>query len=193
VAATNISLGESQDASTWIADDAGSQKVMTACLTDDDTTAACNVGSVAKIGKAPDDILRIELPNLSTIVAGDTVTFEITATHNIGTFALLPYTSTIAVSDTNKITVAGGTGSKVFTLTSSFISDLFDQGGGTWAARLTEDAGISGDFQLAEVDSDLTAAPAAPSMDSWHPETQQPVQTEVAMVASGMYPGKDVQ
>ena len=158
--ATDPSLVTSVDTTGWDQVDVSELKDMTTCCTDDNTTAACNVGSVAKVGKSPDDALRIELPNLTTITNVDTVTCEITAVHNISGFALLPYNGATSVDVTNKITATGSTGTKVFTLTTAFIGDLFDQGSGTWACRLTEDNGISGDYQIAETDADLTVGVA---------------------------------
>lgn len=155
--ATDPSKVASMDAAAWDSADISELSDDTTCATDNNLLVTCN----GKIGKAPDDVLRIELPNLSTIAVGDTITVEITGIHNVGTLALLPYNAASTVLTTNKITVTGATGTIVFTLTQAFIDDLFDQGGGTWAARLTEDLGISGDFSYTEVDSDLTLGGAA--------------------------------
>ena len=156
MAATDPSRVASRDASAWDAVDGAEQSEATACAIDNDLTVQCD----GKIGSDPDDVLRIEFPNFSTIANGDTVTVEVLAVHNIGSFALLPYKADDTVVTTNKITVTGGTGSIVFTLTTAFIGDVEDQGSGTWACRLTEDLGISGDYKYAEVDGDLTVSAA---------------------------------
>lgn len=126
-------------------------------IIDDDT-----VTGVGKQGKAPNDILRVEFPGKADIAAGDTVTVWTGMTHNYTTMALLPYDAAGGVDETNRISVAVAA-ETIFTLTSGFITALFDQGGGTWAARIAEDTvAIDGDVEIAEVDSNLTTAPAGP-------------------------------
>lgn len=74
--------------------------------------------------------------------------------------ALLPYTSATAVSATNKISVlpiGNGPSELVYTLTSGFIGDLFDQGSGSFDVRWAPDNDGAGDIQWSEVDADLTA------------------------------------
>jgi len=157
--AVSPTFAKSMDAAGWTDDDGSAVKDMLTCLDDDNTANACNVGDVAKIGKGPDDILRIEFPGLDDIANGDTITIEVTSNHNVGIKAILPYDGSLSVDATNGITNAGGTGSLVFTITTAFIGDLLDQDTfGTWAARLTEGGGISGDMQISEVDSNLTVA-----------------------------------
>ena len=138
MASQDPTLVASYDATSWIADDGAQIDDRTSCATDDEIPTNC----VDKIGKNPDDVLRIEIPTLADAANGGTITVEITDVHQISGFAMLPYTSAVAVSATNKITASGGTGTKVFTLTTDFLNDLHDLGSGKAAVRLTEDNGI---------------------------------------------------
>ena len=158
MAATDPTYAKPHDASAWDAADGSAIEDWLTSLTDDDTTS----DSGNKQGKGPDDILRLEFPNLSTIAVGDTVSVWIIALHNYGTGALLPYSSATGVTTTDKITVTMvDDAENVFTLTQAFIDDLFDQGSGTWAARFVEDGEINGDINITEIDSNLTVTGAA--------------------------------
>ncbi len=159
MAATSPTHASSYDASAWDAADGSVVADYLSTLDDNDTAVG-----VVKQGKAPDDILRIEFPNLASIVNTDTVSVWAIGAHNYVTMALLPYNAAGTVLTTNKITLtaqaAPGGGETKFTLTTAFIGDLFDQGGGTWAARVVEDGEIAGDINISEIDSDLTAGAA---------------------------------
>lgn len=146
------------DAAAWNSADISEISDDTTCATDNNLVVQCN----NKVGKSPDDVLRIEFPDLSTIAVGDTVTIQQIGYHNVATLALLPYDGASSVLTTNKITFTTGSTPEaaVFTLTQAFIDDLFDQGSGTWACRLTEDNGLSGDYKYSEVDGDLTTGVA---------------------------------
>lgn len=126
------------------------------CLDDGNTGVEC-----IKVGKAPDDLLRVTFSADPTLLqTTDTITSFDVGFHNMSVLALYPYTTATAVSATNKITNSGGSGTLVFTLTQAFIDDLFDQGSGSFAVRIHEDAWDiitnPGDFKEAEVDADLT-------------------------------------
>lgn len=158
--ATNPTAAKTHDATTWDGADGSEIASYLAGLTDGNIA----ITQVSQ-GLAPDDILRIELPNKSTIAVGDTVTVWVgteeidevpSALINYGTMALLPYDAAGTVTTGNKITVTAAVGVNLFTLTQAFIDDLFDQGSGTWAARIVEDGEISGFAGISEVDSDLT-------------------------------------
>lgn len=158
MAAVDPTYAKPHDATAWDAADGAAIEDWLTSLTDDDTTT----DSSNKQGKSPDDILRLEFPNLSTIAVGDTVSVWIIALHEYVTGALLPYDGASSVLTTNKITVTMVDDSEnIFTLTQAFIDDLFDQGSGTWACRFVEDGEIAGDTNITEIDSDLTLAAAA--------------------------------
>jgi hypothetical protein len=154
MAAQDPTYAQTHDATAWNAADGAAVTDILTCATDNVTNVNC-----VKQGKAPDDILRIQFPGLSTIAVGDTVSIHFSAIHNYGTMALVPYSSASGVTTTNRLTyVVSGGSPAVFTLTAAFIADLFDQGSGTWAARIVEDSEIAGDIGIDEVDSDLTLA-----------------------------------
>jgi len=158
VTSVNASKVATFDATAWDAADGAQVTDVTTCMTDNDTVVAC-----VKVGKDPDDIMRAEYNvDPAGLLAGDTLDLWISTLHNVTDVALLPYIGAGTVSTTNKIVVTASTGAfNTFTLTSAFISDLFDQGGGSFAARFVEDLGISGDFGVNELDADLTGAAVA--------------------------------
>lgn len=150
MAANDPTYAQTHDASSWSAADGSSVTNVLTCVTNGNTAELC-----VKPGKAPDDILRIEFDHLATIAVGDTITIWTNGLHQYVTMALIPYSTAGGVDTGNKITQTAAS-ETIFTLTSGFIGALHDLGSGTWAARIAEDLGSTGDFQLAEVDSDLT-------------------------------------
>ncbi len=156
--ATSPTYARSHDASDWDADDGSEVADYLTGLDDNDTGT-----NVVKLGKAPDDIVRVEFPNLATLTTSDTVSVYWGSLHNFVTMTLVPYDAAAGVDTTNNIIVAVDLipSPAVFTLTSGFIAALHDLGSDTWAARITENGGIGGDVQLREVDSDLTEAAGA--------------------------------
>ena len=153
-------LVETQDCNTADSEsaDLGQVSDITTCATNNDLLGGCK-----SVGKGSDDVGRAEWSGLADIAANDTITIHFGMTHNYDVMKLLPYDAATTVVNTNKLTytMSGGTPA-VFTLTSGFITDLFDQGSGTWAVRFTEDTtAIDGDFTLTEVQADLTQAGAA--------------------------------
>jgi hypothetical protein len=150
--AVDPTYGQSHDAADWDAADGAAVTDALADLTDDDTAT-----TAVTQGQGTNDIVRMEFPGLSGIAAGDTITVHFDMTMNYTTMVLLPYSSATGVTTTNKLsyTMSGGTPA-VFTLTSAWITDLFDQGSDTFACRIVEDLEIDGSVELTEVDSDLT-------------------------------------
>jgi len=129
-------------------------------LTDNNT-----ITSAITLGSAQNNILRLEFPNIGSLSPGDTVKIYFNNANNMDLLDLVPYIGPFSVSTTNKLTYnVGGGGIATYTLTAAFIADLYDQGSGTWAARVVEDGILDGTVWLAEVDSDLT--PPSPDTDS---------------------------
>lgn len=151
MASTDPSFASSIDLSAWDAADTSVLTDYLSSLIDGNTTVP-----VVNVGQAPNDGLKIKLPSLSTIKPGDTISVWIRALSTYATMALLPYDASGTVATGNKLTVSAVIGKNKFTLTQAWIDDLFNQGGGVWAARIVEDSGISGHSTLAEVDSDIT-------------------------------------
>jgi len=148
----NVSSSRAWGASDWDTDDVTELTDHLSALDDNDTATA-----VFKLGKSPDDILRVEIVNLATITTSDTITVAFGNDHNFATLSLIPYDGAASVDTANQVTYAVSGGSPaVFTLTSGFIAALHDLGSDTWAYRLAEDGGISGDLQINELDADLT-------------------------------------
>jgi len=146
-------FASSKNVSSWDDGDSGTVADYLAGLTNGNP-ASWQV----RCGLDPDDALRVEFPNLSTIAAGDTVSVWITDTVTFSTMAVLPYNTSIDVTTANKLTQSASVGENTFTLTQAFIDDLYDLGSGTWALRIVEDAGISGYAEIAEIDADLTTS-----------------------------------
>ena len=128
-------------------------------LSDDNTTT-----EIIKVGKSPEDILRLDYAIDPTgLAVGDTITAHTIGFHNITDLALYAYDTANGVASGSKIVIVGATasGANVFTFTQAFIDDLLDQGGGSFSVRIHEDAwDIStnaGDYKLAEVDADGNA------------------------------------
>lgn len=118
---------------------------------------------VIKLGKDPEDIMRLDYAeDPANLQVGDTITSFDVGFHNVSELAIYPYDTSTSVDATNKIVSGTGSGTNVFTLTSGFIGALLDQGGGTFAIRLHENAwDISsnpGDIKFTEVEADLTTA-----------------------------------
>lgn len=164
MAARDPSYCKSHDASDWLAVDGSALIDMIAgvgcppdTVIDDDTVIA-----VAKIGKAPDDVMRVEVDSGGLPAVDDTVTIHFGMTHNFDTAVILAYGSSFTDPvETGKLTyaVSGGTPA-VFTITQAFIDELTLNGAGdTWAFRFSEDGGFSGndDISVNEVDLDITA------------------------------------
>ena len=132
--------------------------------TDGDTNSNVTAANNWKIGKAPDDAMRIEFAeDKANIAVSDTVTVYHASLHNWGDSELIPYSgSATAVVLTNKLTATPSGGTSVFTLTQAFIDDLFDLGSGKWGCRFMEkDSFQAGDTSIQEVEGDLTTgAPA---------------------------------
>lgn len=179
--AVSPTYGKTHDCADREADDGAAQTDWLAgvgcppeTIDDDDTTT-----SVGKQGKSPDDILRVEFPGKDDIAAGDTVTVWTGMAHNYSTMALLPYNAAGGVDET-KIISAAVVAETIFTLNAGFIAALFDQGSGTWAARICEDSfTIDGDLEIREVDSNLTVAagglPIPVAMNSYRQHHQSVV------------------
>lgn len=160
MAAADPTLVQALAATSWTADDGTEQADLTTEAIDDDTSTAINAAAASKIGKGGSphgDVLRCEFDGFADLAVDDTISIWITGIHNVGTLAMLAYTDADTVTTTDKITVTMATGELVFTLTSGFITALNEIGTDQFAVRFTEDLGISGDFQLAEIDADLTA------------------------------------
>ena len=130
--------------------------------TDNDTTTSIPAALNWKIGKSPDDAMRIEYAeDKADIASGDTITVFHGMLHNWGDSQLLAYTSATAVTKTDQLNATPSGGTSVFTLTTAFIGQLFDQGSGKWAVRFSEkDSYLAGDTNIQEVDADLTVSGA---------------------------------
>jgi len=157
MAANDPTYCKTHDATAWDADDGSAVTDILTCVTDDDTSTSC-----AKQGKNPDDIIRIEYPDLLNFVAGvDSVTVHFGNDHNYTVIALLPYDGAISVLTTNKLTYAISSGTPaVFTPDANFLADLHDLGSGKGAVRIVEDGEIDGDLAINECQSDFTGGGA---------------------------------
>jgi len=145
----------------WLDADSFVDATLTTEATDDDTTTEINAAAASKIGKggAPHgDVLRVQFSSgFDDIASGDTITIELGGLHNVSDIAMLAYTTTTAVTATDKVVQTSVSGTTTWTFTSAFITALNDLGSGVFACRFAEDLGLSGDWKLAEVDADLTA------------------------------------
>ncbi|MFQ5771896.1 MAG: hypothetical protein ACE5HX_15280, partial [bacterium] len=154
VSATPLSDAISYQLSTWNGTDGTSNGSQLTCATDGSTSTTC-----ARVAKNPHYAIRIEfVSGLSALTSGDTVTVNVKMLRGSGNMVLLPYTSSNGVSTTNKISVSPVVGNNVFTLTTAFINDLFDQGGGAFAFRLTTDGSLFDRFEYTEIETNLTAS-----------------------------------
>lgn len=152
--------GDLADDGTRHSDD-GSPPSYLSQLIDNDTGSG-----VLKPGKGgtDGDALRIEYANGGLPSPGDTISIWLTAVHQIDDgIEIQAYTDANSVTATAKIIIAApiSTGENIYTLTSGFIAELGDVGGGNFAVRFQPQAQEAGDVQVSEVDADLSAAPAA--------------------------------
>ena len=143
---------------TWSGSDNFDTADWTSVLTNGNTSLPNNLVGTGIY----DTVLRCTYSGLSTLKAGDTITAWVASLSTYATMALLPHTSSSAVSATNKITLSAATGANVFTLTQAFIDDLVDLGSDTFRVRFVEDGGISGTAGFAEIDADLSTEGGSP-------------------------------
>lgn len=164
MSSVNPTSTNTRDASAWNAADGAFQGEWVSLLTNGNTS-----NGIVAVGAAPNDILQIKFPGLSTLKSGDTISVWVTALSTFATMALLPYDSNTTVDTSNKITLSASTGENKFTLTQAFIDDLFDIGG-SFRVRITEDSGISGSATIAEIDANLSVGtggdPGSPGSSS---------------------------
>jgi hypothetical protein len=152
--AVNPIYAQSHDATQYNTSDGAAVADYLTLLTDDNLTTPSFLA-----GKGPDDILRLNYPGKLGLAVGNTFSFHYTATHSYGSATLMPYSGALSVNDPNKIVVAPSGSPIVFTLTFGFINNLFDQGGGVFSVRFTENSvsfPTNGYVTMTEVDADLT-------------------------------------
>ena len=161
MAALDPSLVQALAATAWDAADGAEQADLTTEATNDTTGAGINVAGASKVGKGGSphgDILRVAFDqDFGGVAVNDTITVEIESIHNVDDLAILAYTAATTVTTTAKIVVTMATGPLVFTLTQAFIDELVELGTDGWAVRVVEDLSTGGDWQLSEVDADITA------------------------------------
>jgi len=166
MAATDPSKVEAIElvSNSWTGDDESVAATLTTEAIDDDTTTEINALDVSKIGKGGGvhgEALRIEFSSgFGDLAANDTITVWLGGLHAVNDLAMLAYTDVNTVTTTDKIVETSVSGQTIFTLTSAFITALNDLGSGSFAVRIVEDLGVSGDWKIAEVDADLTVGGA---------------------------------
>lgn len=164
MAALDPSLVQAINATAWDAADGTEAADLTTEATNDTTGAGINVLSASKIGKGGGvhgDVLRVAFDqDFAGVAVNDTVTIELEGLHTVADLAMLAYTAATTVTTTAKIVATSVSGTTVFTFTQAFIDELVELGTDGWAVRFAEDTGLSGDWQLSEVDADITAGAA---------------------------------
>ena len=150
------------DIASRLAADTAELTDLTPCVTDGVTGTSCNVGNVKKIGKSPDDALRVEFAeDKANLAVGNTITLHLEGAHNWTVGELLAYNSATGVTATARLTATLSGGTCVFTITAAWIAELFDQGSGKWAFRFNEDNSfLDGDIKISEIEADLTVGAA---------------------------------
>lgn len=116
---------------SWLAVD-GLATDITTCMTDGNLGSNCGADI-----RAGNNALRMEVNQDPTGVTSFTARVEISQVMTAGDYAMLAYDSATTVVTTDKIVVnIGATGTFDFVATAGFISQLFDQGGGSFAVRI---------------------------------------------------------
>ncbi len=161
MAALDPSLVQALAATAWDTADGAEQADLTTEATNDTTGAGINVATASKIGKGGSphgDIMRVAFDQDFPPSVNDTVTVELEGLHNVSDMAMLAYDAATTVVTTAKIVQTSVSGTTVWTFTQAFIDELVELGSGGWAVRIVEDLSTGGDWQLSEVDANITPA-----------------------------------
>jgi len=138
---------------TWDATDVGTTDVTTN-LTDSNPTTFSTLNPTTPI-----DGIRVDFTGLADLQSGDTISIDIESLGSWGSdLALLPYNASTGVTTTNKVTLTPvSLSTNIFTLTTSFITDLFDQGSDQFSVRVVQDLSLTDNgLEISEVTSNLT-------------------------------------
>jgi len=161
MAAVDANLVQAVDLSSWTATDGTVQADLTTEAADNDLTTAINAATASKIGKGGSPhghCLRVHYNSgRGDLSDGDSITIDLEGLHNVSDIAMLAYDTTTTVVTTAKVVATSVSGSTVFTITTAIIAEL-DTTDDSFTFRFVEDLGMSGDWQLSEVDSDLSEA-----------------------------------
>ncbi len=134
---------------SWLVADGASTDI-TACMTDENLGTNC--GSEIR---AINNALRLEVMKDPATLTSLTMRLEVSGVMTAGDYAMLAYDSATGVTTTDKIVLTvSATGTFDFVATAGFISQLFDQGGGSFAIRIVPDLNGGGRISKSEGDTE---------------------------------------